>query len=320
MTTDVLILGSGPAGMTAALYCARFGLATLALEGVQPGGQLTTTSTVENFPGFEDGIDGGALVDKMKAQALKFGAQINYGTVTAIEKTEQNGKQFFSVTIDGKDLVSTRAIIIATGASAKYLNLPDEATFKGKGISTCAVCDGFFYRKKDVAVIGGGDSALEEALFLANICANVHLIVRKPYMRAAQVLQGRLRATSNIHLHLLSNVVALHGKTNLQGTQTLDAITVKTDTADGSSSSLTELPVSGLFEAIGHQPNTAFLQGIVELDPQGYIKVQSPSTATSQQGIFAAGDVADPHYQQAINAAASGCRAAFDTNTYLQNH
>jgi len=300
---DIAILGSGPAGMTAALYGVRFGLKTVVYEGVQPGGQLTTTSKVENYPGFVEGIDGGVLVDKMKAQAERFGAEVRYGSVTKIEKTNA----MFVLTIDGEEKVEAGSVIVATGASAKYLGLPREEEMKGRGVSTCATCDGFFHRGKVVAVVGGGDSALEEALYLSKICKEVHLVVRKPYMRAANILQDRVRESQNIIVHLESNV------TELLGEMKLTAIKIQ-----GKDEAIV-VEVSGLFEAVGHNPNTEFLKGMVDMDAAGYIQVSSPSTRTSVEGMFAAGDVADSHYQQGINAAASGCRAAFDARDYLQS-
>ena len=300
---DIVILGSGPAGMTAALYGVRFGLKTVVYEGMQPGGQLTTTSKVENYPGFVEGIDGGVLVDKMKAQAERFGAEVRYGSVTKIEKTNA----MFVLTIDGEEKVEAGSVIVATGASAKYLGLPREEEMKGRGVSTCATCDGFFHRGKVVAVVGGGDSALEEALYLSKICKEVHLVVRKPYMRAANILQDRVRESKNIIVHLESNV------TELLGEMKLTAIKIQ-----GKDEAIV-VEVSGLFEAVGHNPNTEFLKGMVDMDAAGYIQVSSPSTRTSVEGMFAAGDVADSHYQQGINAAASGCRAAFDARDYLQS-
>ncbi|MBQ9592123.1 MAG: thioredoxin-disulfide reductase [Paludibacteraceae bacterium] len=300
---DMVILGSGPAGMTAALYGVRFGLKTVVYEGMQPGGQLTTTSKVENYPGFVEGIDGGVLVDKMKAQAERFGAEVRYGSVTKIEKTNA----MFVLTIDGEEKVEAGSVIVATGASAKYLGLPREEEMKGRGVSTCATCDGFFHRGKVVAVVGGGDSALEEALYLSKICKEVHLVVRKPYMRAANILQDRVRESKNIIVHLESNV------TELLGEMKLTAIKIQ-----GKDEAIV-VEVSGLFEAVGHNPNTEFLKGMVDMDAAGYIQVSSPSTRTSVEGMFAAGDVADSHYQQGINAAASGCRAAFDARDYLQS-
>lgn len=299
----MVILGSGPAGMTAALYGVRFGLKTVVYEGMQPGGQLTTTSKVENYPGFVEGIDGGVLVDKMKAQAERFGAEVRYGSVTKIEKTNA----MFVLTIDGEEKVEAGSVIVATGASAKYLGLPREEEMKGRGVSTCATCDGFFHRGKVVAVVGGGDSALEEALYLSKICKEVHLVVRKPYMRAANILQDRVRESQNIIVHLESNV------TELLGEMKLTAIKIQ-----GKDEAIV-VEVSGLFEAVGHNPNTEFLKGMVDMDAAGYIQVSSPSTRTSVEGLFAAGDVADSHYQQGINAAASGCRAAFDARDYLQS-
>lgn len=299
----MVILGSGPAGMTAALYGVRFGLKTVVYEGMQPGGQLTTTSKVENYPGFVEGIDGGVLVDKMKAQAERFGAEVRYGSVTKIEKTNA----MFVLTIDGEEKVEAGSVIVATGASAKYLGLPREEEMKGRGVSTCATCDGFFHRGKVVAVVGGGDSALEEALYLSKICKEVHLVVRKPYMRAANILQDRVRESKNIIVHLESNV------TELLGEMKLTAIKIQ-----GKDEAIV-VEVSGLFEAVGHNPNTGFLKGMVDMDAAGYIQVSSPSTRTSVEGMFAAGDVADSHYQQGINAAASGCRAAFDARDYLQS-
>lgn len=322
MTTyDNIIIGSGPAGYTAAIYLGRSGVKPLIIEGFQPGGQLTTTTEVENFPGFPDGIDANDLMESMRKQAIKFGAEV---LPLAVVKTDLS-TQPYTLTLDDGQTLSAKTLIIATGASAKYLGLPDENKYKGKGVSACATCDGFFYRKKVVAVVGGGDTACEEATYLAGLAKQVYMIVRKPYLRASQAMQQRVKATPNIKILFQTNAIGLTGENGVEG------VTLKTATPEDGER-IYSLPIDGFFLAIGHTPNSELFRPWVKTDEQGYIITNANNTATSTdttgnsaattatsvEGVFAAGDVADPHYQQAINAAAAGCRAAIDAFNYLQ--
>ncbi len=305
--TQVLIIGSGPAGYTAAVYASRAGLSATVLTGLQPGGQLTTTTTIENFPGFPEGIDGTQLMENMRAQATRLGAQVIDAAVTSIEL----GNRPFVATADNGTTIEAQSVIIATGASAKYLGLDDEKKYNGMGVSACATCDGFFYRKRTVAVVGGGDTACEEAHYLAGLAKKVYLIVRKPYLRATAAMQERVKATPNIEILFNCNAVGLFGDGGVDGAHIVRHMgTAQEEKFD--------IDIQGFFLAIGHQPNTGFLNGQVELDAQGFIKlVNQPTSATSVPGVFAAGDVADPQYRQAITAAASGCRAAIDAKHYI---
>lgn len=305
--TKCLIIGGGPAGYTAAIYASRANLAPVLYEGLQPGGQLTTTTEVENFPGYPEGITGPELMEDIKKQALRFGADIRNGIVTSIDLKGDIKK----VTIDDGTVIETPAVIIATGATAKYLGLDDEKKYMGMGVSACATCDGFFYRKKNVAVVGGGDTALEEALYLASIAAKVYLIVRKDYFRASQIMQDRVMKNEKIEVLFKCNTVGLFGKNGVEGAHLVrnmgEANEEKFDIA-----------IDGFFLAIGHTPNTKFLGGQVELDENGYIKRQGDRPVmTSVEGVFAAGDVADPYYRQAISAAGTGCQAAMEVEKYL---
>lgn len=304
--TKCLIIGSGPAGYTAAIYASRANLAPIMYEGHQPGGQLTTTTEVENFPGYHEGVQGPQLMDDLRKQATRFGADIRHGFVTEVDFSSRP----FRVTIDGHDTIEAQTVIIATGATARYLGLPDEQRLAGAGVSACATCDGFFYRGRTVAVVGGGDTACEEATYLAGIAEKVYLIVRKPYLRASQVMQRRVMENPKIEVLFNTNTVALLGEDFVEGARLVEH--AGTDHAREF-----DIAIDGFFLAIGHQPNTKIFAGKLDLDPQGYIVVASPSTATSVPGVFAAGDVADPDYQQAIVAAASGCRAAMDAEHFL---
>lgn len=299
-----LIIGSGPAGYTAAIYTARAGLNPVLYEGITPGGQLTTTTEIENFPSHPEGIDGNELMSRMRAQAERFGTDIRFGAVTKAEL----GARPFVITIDGEKQIEAESVIICTGATAKYLGLPSEERFKGMGVSACATCDGFFYRKKDVAVVGGGDTACEEATYLAGLCRQVYLIVRKPYLRASQAMQERVKNTPNIEVLFEHNTAEVLGdESGVTG--------VRVRHNNGTER---EIELSGIFMAIGHHPNTELFAGQVELDEQGYIVTKDGTSRTNIEGVFAAGDVQDPHYRQAITAAGSGCRAALDCERFLK--
>lgn len=301
-----LIIGSGPAGYSAAIYTSRANVSNLLLEGLQPGGQLTTTTTIENYAGFADGIDGQQLMSQMRQHAINVGADVRNGVVTAIDLS----KRPFVATIDGTEQISADTVIIATGATAKYLGLDDEKKYAGMGVSACATCDGFFYRRKTVAVVGGGDTACEEAHYLSNLAAKVYMIVRKDHLRASAAMQRRVNEKDNIEILYNTNTVGLFGDNGVEG-----AHLVRYKGTDNEE--FFDIAIDGFFLAIGHRPNTEFLAGQVELDESGYIVTQQQSTRTSVDGVFAAGDVADPHYRQAIVAAGSGCRAALDAERFL---
>lgn len=309
MKTRCLIIGSGPAGYTAAIYTTRAGINSVLIEGLQPGGQLTTTTTIENFPGFADGIDGFQLMDTMRQQAINVGADIRSGLVQAIDLSVRP----FVATLDGGAKIEADTVIVATGASAKYLGLADEQKYAGQGVSACATCDGFFYRKKVVAVVGGGDTACEEATYLSNLCSKVYMIVRKDYLRASKAMQERVAERENIEVLYNTNTVGLFGENGVEG-----AHLVRFKGTD--KEELFDIAIDGFFLAIGHKPNTDFLAGQIETDEAGYIVTDKVTTTTSIEGVFAAGDVADPHYRQAIAAAGTGCRAALDAERYLANH
>ena len=306
ITTRCAIIGGGPAGFTAAIYASRANLAPLLIEGPQPGGQLTTTTDVENFPGYPEGVNGTEMMEHFRSQARRFGADIRMGLVANVDFS----KRPFTLSLDGGDTVEADSVIIATGASAKYLGLPDEQKFMGMGVSACATCDGFFYRKRTVAVVGGGDTACEEALYLASLAKKVYMIVRKPFLRASKVMQKRLEEKENIEILFNCNTVGLYGEEVLEGARIAEH-------AGTDKERVFDLPIDGFFLAIGHTPNTGLFKGQVDMDAEGYLKVTAPSTATNVPGVFAAGDVCDPFYQQAINAAAAGCRAAMDADRFL---
>ncbi|MDE7305452.1 MAG: thioredoxin-disulfide reductase [Alistipes sp.] len=299
----VLIIGSGPAGFTAAIYTARANLAPVLYEGIEPGGQLTTTTEVENFPGYPEGVDGNQLMADLRKQAQRFGADIRTGAVTGIDLSSRP----FHAVIDGTKEIEAESVIIATGATAKYLGLPSETKYRGQGVSACATCDGFFYRKKDVAVVGGGDTACEEATYLASLCNKVYMIVRKPYLRASKAMQERVFATPNIEVLFEHNTAEVLGdESGVTG-----ALLRKNDGTE------TKIDIAGFFLAIGHHPNTELFADQLELDGEGYIKVKGGTSQTNIEGVFAAGDVKDPHYRQAITAAGSGCVAALDCERFL---
>lgn len=305
-TTKCLIIGSGPAGYTAAIYLSRAGISSVLYSGIQPGGQLTQTTTIENYPGFPQGVEGFDLMENMRQQAVNVGAEVRNGIITDIDLS----KRPFVATVDGTSTISADAVIIATGASAKYLGLADEQKYAGMGVSACATCDGFFYRKKVVAVVGGGDTACEEAYYLSNLAKKVYMIVRKPYLRASAAMQQRVNEKENIEILYNTNTMGLFGEQFVEG-----AHLVQFKGTD--KEQMLDLDIDGFFLAIGHKPNTDFLKGQVALDEQGYIALGGITTETSVKGVFAAGDVADPHYRQAIVAAGSGCRAALDAKSYL---
>lgn len=308
MKVQCLIIGSGPAGYTAAIYTSRAGISNLLVEGHQPGGQLTTTTTIENFPGFPDGIDGFGLMQNMRQQAINVGATVKAATVQSIDLSHRP----FVAKLDDGEEVTADTVIVATGASAKYLGLPDEKKYAGQGVSACATCDGFFYRKRDVAVVGGGDTACEEATYLSNLCRKVYMIVRKDYLRAQAAMQQRVAERENIEVIYNANTTGLFGEDGLEGAHLIINKGTEEETTR-------DIAVDGFFLAIGHRPNTVFLNGQLTLDEQGYIVTDNVTTATSVEGVFAAGDVANSRYRQAIAAAGTGCRAALDVEHFLNN-
>ncbi len=307
--TKCVIIGSGPAGYTAAIYASRANISPILYEGIQPGGQLTTTSEVENFPGYPEGVMGSQLMEDLRRQALRFGADIRNGIIKDVDFSERP----FKVTADDNTVILADTVIVATGASARYLGLPDEQRFAGLGVSACATCDGFFYRGKTVAVVGGGDTACEESLYLSGLAKQVYLIVRKDFLRASKVMQKRVMDKENITVLFNTNTLGLFGEEFLEGAHLVEfAGTDKEHKFD--------INIDGFFLAIGHKPNTDIFRGKLDLDDQGYIVLPGKSQATSVEGVFAAGDVADSHYQQAITAAGTGCRAALDAEHFLMEH
>ena len=299
-----LIVGGGPAGYTAAIYGARADISPVVYEGLQPGGQLTTTTDIENYPGFENGIGGQDLMSVMRAQAVRLGADIRTGAVTAADLSQRP----FRITIDGDKTLEAESLIIATGATAKYLGLPSEDRFRGMGVSACATCDGFFYRKKTVAVVGGGDTACEEATYLAGLCRKVYMIVRRDVLRASEAMQERVRNTENIEILWNCNTQEVLGdEYGVTG-----ARLVRND------GEVFDIAVDGFFLAIGHHPNSELFSPWVKVDKEGYIITDGKTSKTNVEGVFAAGDVQDPLYRQAITAAASGCRAALDAEKFLK--
>ena len=302
-----LIIGSGPAGYTAAIYAARANLKPVVYTGMQMGGQLTTTTEVENFPGYPEGVTGPVLMEDLRKQAERFGTDIRFGIVTDVDFSVHPLK----VTVDGEKHIEADAVIIATGASAKYLGLPSEEKFRGMGVSACATCDGFFYRGKDVAVVGGGDTACEEATYLAGLCNKVYLIVRKNYLRASKAMQDRVFKTPNIEILFEHNTLELLGSD--MGVEGARLVYRKGQPDEAEKT----IKIDGFFLAIGHHPNSEVFQKYVKTDEQGYIITEGASTRTNVPGVFAAGDIMDPVYRQGIAAAGSGCRAAIDAERYL---
>lgn len=301
-----LIIGSGPAGYTAAIYASRANLSPVLYEGIQPGGQLTTTTEVENFPGYPEGVTGTELMEDLRKQAARFGADIRVGIATETDLSAAP----YKVTIDGEKVIETETLIISTGATAKYLGLPDEQKYAGMGVSACATCDGFFYRKKVVAVVGGGDTACEEALYLSSLAKQVYLIVRKPYLRASKVMQERVLNTPNITVLFEHNTIGLFGEGGVEGAHLVKRMGELDEEK-------VDIAIDGFFLAIGHTPNSKIFKPWVETDEVGYIKTVPSTPKTRVPGVFAAGDVADPHYRQAITAAGSGCAAAIEAERYL---
>ena len=301
-----LIIGSGPAGYTAAIYAARANLKPVLIEGMLPGGQLTQTSEVENFPGYPDGVAGFQMMDDMRNQALRFGTDIRNGQVTSVDFSGSVKK----IVVDGETEILADSVVISTGASAKYLGLPDETKYAGQGVSACATCDGFFYRKKTVAVVGGGDTACGDVVYLSGICKQVYLLVRKTYLRASSIMQDRVMQLPNVKVLFEHEVEGLYGENGVEGANLL----IKRGQADERHE---KLAIDGLFLAIGHHPNSDLFKGILDLDENGYIKTLPNTQKTNVEGVYAAGDVADPVYQQAIVAAASGCKAAMELIKYL---
>lgn len=302
-----LIIGSGPAGYTAAIYASRSNLAPVLYEGIQPGGQLTITTEVENFPGYPNGTTGTELMEDLKKQAERFGTDVRYGIVTEVEFSCDGTHK---VVVDGTKTIEADAVIIATGASAKYLGLADEIKYAGMGVSACATCDGFFYRKKTVAVVGGGDTACEEAIYLSQLASKVYLIVRRDELRASKIMQARVEKNEKITVLWETETLGLTGEKGVEGV----TLVHKKGTSE---EHIYSLPIDGFFLAIGHQPNTAIFARFLELDDHGYIITQPNTSHTNMPGVFAAGDVADTRYRQAITAAASGCKAAIDSEKYL---
>jgi len=300
----VLIIGSGPAGYTAAIYAARAGLKPVLYTGGQPGGQLTTTNDVENFPGYPEGINGPQMMMDLQKQAERFGTEVNYGLVTSVDFSGYPLK----VTVDEKNEILAGSVIIATGATAKYLGIPSEETYNNRGVSACAVCDGYFYRGKEVAVVGAGDSAAEEATYLANLCTKVHLIVRRDEMRASKIMQQRVMKTPNIVIHWNTETDEILG--NDKGVSGVRLLNNKT----GEKS---EIQVEGFFLAIGHKPNTEIFKDFIDMDETGYIQVVPGTSKTNVEGVFAVGDAADKVYRQAITAAGTGCMGALDAEKFL---
>lgn len=302
-----LIIGSGPAGYTAAIYAGRADLKPVLYSGIQPGGQLTTTTIVENFPGYPNGVDGNQMMMDLKEQASRFGADIRDGSISKVDFSK---RPYHIVDERGNEILAD-TVIIATGASAKYLGLADEEKYRGQGVSACATCDGFFYRKRTVAVVGGGDTACEEAMYLAGLAKKVYMIVRKPYLRAAEIMQQRVKEKENIEILFETNTLGLFGENGVEG-----AHLVKRKGENDEEEF--DIAIDGFFLAIGHKPNTELFKDYIDLDEQGFIKVVPGTASTNVPGVFAAGDVADPVYRQGIVAAGSGAKAAIGADRYLQ--
>ncbi len=302
-----LIIGSGPAGYTAAIYAGRANLSPVLYEGLQPGGQLTTTTDVENFPGYPEGISGPQLMEDLRKQAGRFGADLRYGVATSADLSQRP----YKITIDEEKVIEAETLIIATGAAAKYLGLEDEKKYAGMGVSACATCDGFFYRKKTVAVVGGGDTACEEASYLASLASKVYLIVRKPFLRASRIMQERVMNNEKIEVLFEHNAVGLYGENGVEGVHLVKRMGQPDEERY-------DRAIDGFFLAIGHEPNSKIFKPYLDTDEVGYILTEPGTPRTKLPGVFAAGDVADPYYRQAITAAASGCKAAIEAERFLQ--
>ena len=302
-----LIIGSGPAGYTAAIYAARADLEPVVYTGMEPGGQLTTTTEVDNFPGYPEGVDGPTMMIHLQKQAERFGTKVNNGFISKVEFSKNRGGIHKAFTEDGTE-INTKTIIISTGASAKYLGIPSEQRLRGGGVSACAVCDGFFFKGQEVAIVGGGDTAAEEATYLAKICSKVTMLVRKNQMRASKAMQHRVLKTANIDLRYNSEIE------EVLGDQVVEGVRIKNNQTDVKE----EISVSGLFIAIGHKPNTDLFKGQIEMDESGYLITKNKTTHTNIPGVFASGDVQDKEYRQAVTAAGTGCMAALDAERYLQ--
>lgn len=303
-----LIIGSGPAGYTAAIYAARADMHPIMYTGMEPGGQLTTTTEVDNFPGYPEGIDGPAMMVDLQKQAERFGTQVRFGMVTEVQFSEEPGG-VHKACVDNSTWVEAESIIISTGATAKYLGLPSEQRLRGGGVSACAVCDGFFYKNQDVAIVGGGDTAAEEATYLANICNKVTMLVRKDEMKASKAMQHRVTNTKNIVLKYNTQVDEVLGEQVVEGLRMVNNVTGEKE----------EIAITGLFIAIGHKPNTDIFKGQLDMDEMGYLITKGKSTKTNIPGVFASGDVQDKEYRQAITAAGTGCMAALDAERYLSS-
>ena len=304
---DTIIIGSGPAGYTAAIYAARADLNPVIYTGLEPGGQLTTTTEVDNFPGYPQGVDGPTMMNELKEQAERFGTKVEIDFISKVDFSKDKGGIHKLYTQNG-DEIKSKTVIISTGASAKYLGLPSEQRLIGGGVSACAVCDGFFYKNQDVAIVGGGDTAIEEATYLAKICNNVTMLVRKDHFRASKAMQNRLSNYDNI------KVLFNHEVMEVMGENVVDGLKIKSNLTND----VSEIKITGLFLAIGHSPNTDIFKGIVDMDDSGYILTDKTSTKTNIPGVFAAGDVQDKDYRQAVTAAGTGCMAALDAERYLQ--
>ena len=301
-----LIIGSGPAGYTAAIYAARADLNPVVYTGLEPGGQLTTTTEVDNFPGYPEGVDGPTMMVELQQQAERFGTDVRIGMATEVDFSKEPGG-LHRVTIDDNKKVLAETVIISTGATAKYLGLPSEQRLRGGGVSACAVCDGFFYKGQDVAIVGGGDTAAEEATYLANICSKVTMLVRKDHMRASKAMQHRVTSTPNIDLRYNTEIDEVLGDMVVEGLRMVNNQTGKKE----------EIAITGLFIAIGHKPNTDIFKGQLDMDDAGYLITEGKSTKTNIPGVFASGDVQDKEYRQAVTAAGTGCMAALDAERYL---
>jgi thioredoxin reductase (NADPH) len=305
-TVNCLIIGAGPAGYTAAIYAARANLKPVLYTGLEPGGQLMTTTDVENYPGYPDAVTGPKMMDDFQKQAERVGTEVRFGVVTKVDFSDKVHK----VWIDDEKEIQAKTVIIATGAKAKWLGIPSEERLNGRGVSACAVCDGFFYKGKDVAIVGAGDTACEEALYLSNLCPNVHMIVRRDKMRASKIMQDRVINTKNITVYWNSETEDILGEEKVEGVRLRNNVT----------NEITEIKLEGFFVAIGHTPNSAVFKDWITMDETGYIQTVAGSTRTNVAGVFAAGDVQDKIYRQAVTSAGSGCMAALDAERYLAEH